>query len=560
MRPRLLLAALLVFALPVFGRAAPAPAGGKSNGPPIVFQVAPVDKFLADVRGIVRTVGGDGIVQMMDGAITNKFGEKGWAGIDTKKPVTGYIFLPNKALKGVEDFKEIYGVVAIPVTSEDEFKGFFRRLSPPDDPVTFKPVEGKKGLYALENKTEDTIQMRVRFHEGYAYVGVNAKDDQLDATALVSAADLVKANDPGLVLIRFITDRYPEELVKQQSQQIDEMVAKLKEQAGGGVGWIGGILESYAAMTKRMSTVMKETEESGFRLAYDEKAAEVAIETYAVPKKGSAYALELADMKSGTNRFAALVTDKTPAAVLLQLPTSSPEFRDMLSKAIDAGQKAKDNAPPPAQPILEELLKGLGRTVKADSLDFAVAVNPGKDGHYTGVAAISFDDATGLEKVLKEAYKDAPQDVKDTVKLDVDKIEGVNVHRISPPDSDEKAKKLFGSTDIFVAFGPKGVYAAIGIDANAAIKAALTAKPAPAKVVDVVVNPKLLGDMAGTVDENAGKMVAQVLGGTDKRLSAFSISYEGGASMKMRTALNLNVIPKAMMMTFAMRGAAAPAR
>lgn len=558
MRSRLPLAALLLLAAPLLGRAAPAPAAGKSSGPPVVLQVAPIDKVLADVRGMVRTVAGDGFVGMVDNAVNGKLGDKGWAGLDTKKPAAGYVYLPNKALKGPEDFKEITGFLALPITTEDEFKALPERLFP-DDPLTFKPVDGKKGLYAVETRNgEGAVPVRLRFHDGYAYIGINAKDDQLDAAALVSVADLVKANDPGLVLVRVFTDRYPEELLKQQSQQFDELLAKLKEEGGGRVGWMEGILESYVAVIKRSSATMTDTEESGFRLAFDEKAAEVAIETYAVPKKGTAYAKELAAVKPTANRFASLVTDKSPAAVLLQLPIGTPELRDLFTKALDAGAKAKENAPEDVRPVVDELLKGLTRTVKGDAIDFAVAINPGKDGHYTGVVAVTFDDATKLEKAIKDAVKQAPKPEQERIQFDAEKVDGVNVHRITPPDVPEPFKNLFGSTDFFVAFGPKGIYAAVGIDALGSLKSAMTAKPAAAKVVDVVVNPKQLGDLIGTGNEQAGKMAAQALGTEDTRLSAFSISYEGGPTMKVRTALNLKVIPKAVMMFGMGRAAAAP--
>lgn len=564
MRSRFLLATALVLGLSLVGGAAPAPAGGKNNGPPIVFQLAPAEKLLADVRSMVKIVGGDAVVGMMDDAIKNKLGEKGWAGLDTKKPIAGYVILPNKALKGPEDYKDLSGVVAVPVTTENDFKEFFNR-SEFANPVKFHPVKGNDGLFAVypgDEEQADHPPVRCRFHNGYAYIGINAKDQQLDATALVPVADLVKADDPGLFLIRFLVDRYPEEALKQSTEQIDETIAKVKQGFPGGTGaTLAPIVEGYTALMKRMAATMKDTQESGFRLAFDEKSAEVAFESYAVPKKNTAYAKELADTKPIPHRFAALVTDKTPAALLLQLPTGSVEFKDMVQKALDAGQKAKDDAPPPAQPIIEELLKGLGRTIKGDSIDFALAVNAGKDGHYTAVGGVSFEDATGLEKVLKEAYKDAPQPVKDMIKLDAEKIEGVNVHRITPPDADETTKNIFGSTDVLVAFGPKGVYAAMGSGASDALKAALTAKPTAAKVLDLVVNPKQLGDLVKTGNEGIGAIAKGILGTTDQRMSAFSISYEGGSSMKVRTALNLKIIPKAAMGAFTSlrQGAAPPA-
>lgn len=548
MRSRFLLATALVLGLAVAGRAAPVPAGGKAHGPPIVFQLAPVDTLLASARGIATAVAGPGVVGLMDGAIKAKLGDKGWAGLDPKKPIVGYVNLPNKAISGPEDFKDLSGVLAIPVTTEDEFKALPERLFP-EDPLVFKPVDGNKGLYAVETRRgEGQAPVRMRVHNGYAYVGINTKDEQLDAAALPAVADLAKANDPGLVVVRFFTDRYPEEVVKQSTRQLEEALEKLKgEPRGGRAEWTFGVLDSYLGLIKRTVAAAKDAEESGFRLVHDEKAAEVAFESYVVPRKNTAYAQEVADAKPLTNRFAGLASDRTAAALLVGVPLGSRDFKEFLTGLVDAGLKGKDDAPPPARPVIEELLKGLGRTVKGDSFDLAVALTAGKDGHSTAVAAVTFDDASGLEKAVKDALKDAPQNVQDMVKLDAEKVEGVSVHRISPPNAPEKVQKLFGSTDILVAFGPKGIYAAVGTGAKDALAAAITAKPAAAKAVDLIVNPKRVGELAAAVDEQAGKGVAQVLGSEDARISAFYVTYAGGKTMTTRVGVSLKVLPKAVM-------------
>lgn len=152
MRYRSFLAAAILVASSLVSPAAPAPVVKGTAGPPVVFQLATGEKLLDDVKKIVRTVAGDDLANTLDDQIKGKLGEKGFAGLDMKKPVAGYVYLPNKALKGPEDYKEIYGVLAIPVSGEEEFKDFVARLSPPNDPLAFKPVEGNKGLYSIESK------------------------------------------------------------------------------------------------------------------------------------------------------------------------------------------------------------------------------------------------------------------------------------------------------------------------------------------------------------------------------------------------------------------------
>jgi hypothetical protein len=122
----------------------------------------------------------------------------------------------------------------------------------------------------------------------------------------------------------------------------------------------------------------------------------------------------------------------------------------------------------------------------------------------------------------------------------------VNIHRITPPDDEgsEAAKKVFGKADVYFAFGPKGIYAAAGPDAVAAIKAALAAKPAPAKEFDLIVNPKRLGQLVAAASENAGGMVKAVLGEEDQAVSALYLTGGGGDALTFRFGINLKIVGK----------------
>lgn len=552
MRTRILASTSLMLCLVLRVSAAPAPVIKNTAGPPVVFQLAPGQKLLESVKKIVGLVAGEGFGGLIDGQIQAKLGEKGFSGLDMKRPIGGYLFLPNKQLKGPEEIKEIYGFLAIPVTGENEFKDFILRIEP-NNPLNFKAVEGNKGLYALEtNDGESEVPIRARFHDGHVYIGINAKDELLDEKSLLSNKQIVKPDDPGLLLVRIFSDRYPEELLKQQNQQLEELNGQVQNLGPWSVV-AGNILKSYTAMSQRMTMQMKDTDESGFRVAFDEKAADIAIESYAIPKKGTAYAKELAAMKPTANRFASLITDSTAAGGLFQLPIAAPEMRDIFNQMIEAGQKSKDDAPEYVRPVIDELLKGLGRTIKGESIDFALSVNgPNKDGKFSFVGAVNFDDASGLEKAVKEAVKseEFKEKLGHDIKFDVEKIDGINIHRRTTEgqdDASETLNKIFGTKEVYYVFGPKGIYIAAGPDWKDTMKAALAAKAAPTKVIDLVANPKRLGDLIKAGSEQAGGIAATMLGTEDRRFSLFSVSYEGGATLKARVTISLKGLPKMMM-------------
>jgi hypothetical protein len=557
MRMRILLSAALLAGLALGASAAPAPVIKSTGGPPVIFQLAPGKKLLDDVKKIVGIVAGEGFAGLIDGQIQGKLGEKGFAGLDMTKPIVGYLYLPNKALQGPDDFREIYGFVAIPVSGENEFKDFIARLSPPNDPLQFKPVDGNKGLYSLEtnNRDEDEIPVRARFHDGHLYVGLNTKDDQLDVKNLIPVKSLAKPGESGLLLARIFTDRFPEAILQQQSRQIEDLNDQIPN-LGAWSEVVGNILKSYTALAKKSTTQLKDTEETGFRLAFDEKAAEIAIESYAMPKKGTDYAKELAAMKPTANRFASLITDSTAAGGLFQLPIAAPEVKDILGKLVESGQKAKDDAPELARPVIDELLKGLGRTIKGESIDFALGVNgPNKDGKFTLFAAVNFDDATGLEKSIKASAKEKAFTEKfgDDIKFDVETIDGVNVHRRTAKGDVEIFDGVFGTKDYHFAFGPKGIYVLIGQDWKDSLKAALAPKTGPSKVFELVANPKRLGDLIKAGNEQAGGVAAELLGKEDKRVTVFGLTYEGGETLKSRFSISLKVIPKVAIGWFTLR-------
>jgi hypothetical protein len=558
MRFRWLHALALIALMPLVGFAAPAAPAGKSGGPPVTFQFAPGDTVMANVDSILKTVVGENLATMMKDQIKNHLGEKGFSGLDMKKPIAGCAFLPNQVIEGEEDFKKVYGYLAIPTSGADDLQEFFNRLFA-QDPLTFKPIEGKKGLYAIETRDgEAELPVRGRYHEGYFYIGFNTKDDQMNAEALPAVATMLKANETSLATIRMHIDRFPPKVLESNTNNLDDQLDDLRDKIGG-FSWAEGLLVSYAAYMKRSNEQWKQADEYTFRLIHDEKTAEIVMENIVVPKKGSPLATEVADTKPSTNTFANLLTDTTAVGLLMQLPIATPELRDLIQKGVEAGEKNIQDVPEFAQPVVKELLKGLGRTAKGSSIDFALSVNPTKkDEPFQSILAITFDDASGLEKAIKEAakHKDAPASFKDALKFDVAKIEGVNVHKFVSVDgeSPEFIRQLFGNDEVYLAFGPKGIYVAVGPDHLGALKAAMSAKAAPAKAFDLAVNPKRLGDAIFTANAGVGAMARGVVGSDDKRYSAFYVTSQGGSTMTVRIGMSLKVLPKMLGSGFALRG------
>ena len=150
-----------------------------------------------------------------------------------------------------------------------------------------------------------------------------------------------------------------------------------------------------------------------------------------------------------------------------------------------------------------------------------------------------------LEKALRKLVKDSPDEILKLVKLDVAKVNGTSIHEadfsgLIPPE----AKIVFGEKAVLgVALAPKGIYLAVGPDARKLLTAALKAEPAPARVLDLAINPARLAKvMAAIQGDAAAKKIAEGIGTTDALLSVISLSVEGGDELRVRIGFHLKVL------------------
>ena len=545
--------------------AAPAPAQDKPDLPPFTAQTLPVGKILADVKATMRLAMGpdaEPAIKKFDRMLEDKLGDKGFEGLDLTRPLAVCAFLPEKfdfesLLNGKEPdpkiLEEFYGFVLVPVTNEKDFLGLLNRLS-----VEVKPVKGTKGLYAIipdGKEIDDDPPIRFRFHAGHAYIGINADDQDLDAEDLPPAADVIAPGETALVSERVYYQRFPAGVKKDVRGFLDKLPkwladAPLPDPAKDALKPLVGLYSRYAQQ------IVDDGDTGIVRFKLDPVAGEFGYEFALAAKPGSKLAKEIAARKPTTNDFAGLIGPNTAGGFVLQLPLFAPEIRDAVQVGLDFGkQMTADKVPDEVKDVVAELWKGVGRTVKGGEFDLAGAVaGPDKAGLYTASVAISYAGAADLEKVLRKKLADAPEEIQNQVKLDADKANGVSIHRMPvglflPPE----AKKVFGDRpSLAVAFGPKGVYATFGPDAVGAMKAALAAKPGPAKGLDVFVNPARVGKLSEAAKPGTGAETEKMLGTEDKLLSMYGLSVEGGSELTLRFSMNL--LPFAKGMAAGLRG------
>jgi hypothetical protein len=530
MRYALVLAAATLLAPPVV----------RAADPPVTFQTQPLDRLLTDLRTGADHVGGEKTVKGFNDAIKDKLGEKGFEGLDLNKPIVGYVVLAPKA-------EDIVGVIAFPVTTEKEFLALCDRWNRGE-----KAKDLGKGLYEVP-PLGPGLKARMRFANGYAYVaGGKNPEPALDPKALVPPGKLQDPAESAAFAGKFHFDRLTPEvkaalvslMMEGKKQLLNAIDAKAEAEA------FKPVFEELEKLARRYLLLLGGAEAAALRVRLDPGTGEVVAEATLTPKPNTELAKQIAARKPAENRFAGLVTPDTVGGFFYSAPLFAEEIRKASASVSEAQQKdAVQNLPAAAKPTVEEFFKGQARATRAGEGDMAVAVRgPDKNGYFSAVAAMSFDNDGALEKALKKYMQDDnPLGAFGEFKWDAGKEGQVAIHTFKVGAGFIPATfTLFGENiTLAFAFAPKGLYVAVGPDPVATLKDALKAKPAAAPALDVVVNPAKFGKLVEKAGGNPLD-VEKVLGREDKLHSALSLQVKSGKDLTVRLAVGLKVLPRAI--------------
>lgn len=539
MRSRFLSATVAVLAL-----AGLAPA--QAPKPAVVIQAKPVSRLLVEFKEMVKQVGGpaqgETMVKEFEADLKDKLGEKGFEGLDINRPLAAYTTLKD-------NLDDCGLVVVVPVTGEKEFVEFLGRLK-----LKAEPVKDKQGLYELDGGFPKGAHVRVT-DAGWAYVSIN-DGGAPEPKDLVAIGDLFDNADPSLASIKLYPGRIPAKFAAAVLNEIDNGVNALGAFAGGAGGPEAKFLKSFLdngpkLLRRYVETAMKEVNEVAVRFNFDPTSGDTVTELTIVPKAGTPLSKEFAARKPTTHRFAGLVTKDTAGAVLVKAPLFAPEVRDMAAALVEAVDAAtsQDGLPENLKPVATEVWKGLARTLKGGDADAAVVLQgPDKNGKFTLVVGLSFDDPSALEKAVRAAAKGS--EFAKEFELDAAKVGDVSVHKVPlyrsfGMSASESLPKVFGEkVPTTVAFAKDAIFFAMGADSFEAVKAAVAAKPGPAPALDVVGNAARLHKLVTQTDPKGGVEFAKYMGTEDKQVTALRLTAEGGEKFTAKLTLNVRVLPK----------------
>lgn len=529
---RSVLFALVVAAGPLL--AAPAPVPAKYDPPTAVGQVASVQRVLDEVVAFVKSVDEKAAEQMEQG-IKDTLGEKGWAGLDDKKPIGVYAYLKPK-------LENSYLVFAVPVTKEKDALDLLERLG-----VGVEEEEKAKGVYRLRKRGlfPEESPTRMRFHDGHAYIGINVDADELDATKLLPAKNLIDENEKAPAAATVHLDRAPKELKemmdgwwasgKAAADQLEnapprEMPKNWPGLAKAGLGWLD----------TNTASLFKEADTLAVRVQAPPKSGDYAFEVTVAPKAKSTLAADIQAIKPVPARFHQLVTKDAVGGAWLAFGGQFPkEVRKAAGPfAADLLDMLGKDTPDEVKAVLAEFGKAASAAIADGKTDAGMALlGPDKNDAYTAILAAGVSDPAALDKAVRAMVKELPKEAQEVIKLDAEKVGEMAVHTVTVPEGAEWVEKVFGKkATLRLAFGKDAVYLAAGPDGLKQIERAAGLKPAEGKRFDLVLNPaktnKLVADLGGGGGgPGGGNFLEMMLGKEDGLRSQWGVDVKGGKEL-----------------------------
>ena len=496
--------------------------------PAVVVRSRNFAKLFDDYSHMVAATLGETGRKAFQELFEDDLGEKGLKGLDQTRPWAGYLLT-------TDTMGDTAFVLLVPVTKDADFLDLLDRLD-----FTAEEVPSAVGLYEIE---WPGASLFVRFHEKYAYLGINATRAGMDPKALIPPKQLLDPDDLTPVAVTV----YPDRLSKEWRAAAVETVKMIAGQSFGfGPEALPGIalLESLTGLQDNATGL----EPVRVAAEYDRARGELIVELTAKGGKGTPLAATIAGRKPVEHRFGGI--GGTAATARLCWPALGKPARDLITELV---KRTGDFAilavidDPVRQPAAATLADAFKSAVAKNAADFAFALDgPDKAGRYAATFALGIGNGKKLDDAFRKFVAGKPnfgeaadtETVRKAVTLDAAKVGVVAVHTLKlgvflPKEWNE----LLGEkAEVAVAVTKDAAFVTVGTDAVGRVKAAIAAKPAACDPLTLTVVPKALAPLLDKLE------LPNVFGESDRPLSLLGVTLAGGESLTPRATLNLKLI------------------
>ena len=474
--------------------AAPLSLASAQLKPVLVVSVAGVDEVLADIKYVTKASGFEGA-----GNTADFFGKAYSNGVDRKRPI-GVIVTPKEG-------GEFVSLSFVPIS---DMKAILAMLKEP----VGEPKDAGDGVLELAAGPQTIF---IKETGGWAFVAQQKEhlaDLPADPTTLLGSLP----KDYTLAA-KVSVQNLPAELKKMAADQIrmgfESNLQNAPETPGFDREFIERIQRNGMENFIRM---LDELDEITIGLNIDAAGQRTYLDIGMTAVAGSRLAKQVEEISQTKSSYTAFLAPGAAATLNFVAPVAKEDLEQMrtLIEGIKANaQKELDNDPnldAPRRAAAKELIAGfievLQQTLEEGKVDggAALMLEPKSLNFVAGGLVADGAKVESLFKRLAELAKDEPEAPE--IKLNAGKHRDVNLHTISGPNDDEKAREILGDKiHIVLGTGPKSLYVAFGKDGEGLLKKMIDQvaqgqgpKDAPPSQLNVSLLPIL--KFAASIEEN----------------------------------------------------------
>lgn len=401
----------------------------------VVFTVQSVDAVLDQMRHTLKLAGKEEEAKQIDGMLQAYLSDDGLKGLDTKRPLGIYLSKFEKL-----DPQKPPLVAFIPVTNEQDFIALLGKLN---IPILEADKDGFRRIHL------GPVTVCLRFAHGHAFA---ALDEELLKAEIPDPAKMLPADHrKNLLALTANLDAMPQSLKDQVLDGLAKEMDKQAKEAGDDKARQQS-LKGQKMVHESLRQFLNETREVSLTAHHDRQARKLRMDFVLTPRPGTKMAQQVKNFGASRSQFAALAEDAAlnfflhfpiDAETRAALDTTLEEaFQDALKEEKSLAKKA----------VAEKVFAVLAPTLKSDTFDLFATLRGPRDDKFTLVAGLRVKNGQEIEQLLKNLLNDMPEKDRANVQLDAEKVDGLSVHKITFPEGDKDARRIFGSSQIFVVF------------------------------------------------------------------------------------------------------------
>jgi hypothetical protein len=304
-----------------------------------------------------------------------------------------------------------------------------------------------------------------------------------------------------------------------------------------------------------VGAVLREGGELGLRLDVDRKAADLSLSVSLTGKPDSDLTSHIRDLGQIKSIAASLVGKDSAINGLVHVSLPA-KLRNALAPLIDEGEKKllDKQEDQNKRALIEAGLKAFNPTLKSAVLDAGVDVRgPGAGGLYTLVLGARVKEGQAIDRTIRQVVKDLPAEQREAIKLDVDKADGVSIHRLTPDKTDEDFRKAFGDNPFFIAVREDALLVVAGDKGLETLKEVLAAGAKTGSVVQFEMAVARVAPLM-TKEHKDAPEIARKAFANHKDADKVRLTLEGGKSLRLRLAMKAQLVSFFSMLDQAEKG------